>query len=158
MAGAMRFSTNALADLASRIASAADRALALELEAFARVREACVAEGERLRGFGAAVAEIDVARVEELPPGTVKIVHAGEISVGVYNLGGRYCAIEDRCSHDDGPLAEGELDAAACTVECPRHGSRFDLKTGKPLTLPAYAPVDTFPVVVHDDVIKLDVD
>ena len=61
MAGAMRFSTSALADLASRIASAADRALALELEAFERLRQACVAEGERLRGFGAALAEIDVA-------------------------------------------------------------------------------------------------
>ena len=61
MAGAMRFSTNALADLESRIASAADRALALELEAFERLRQACVAEGERLRGFGAALAEIDVA-------------------------------------------------------------------------------------------------
>ena len=57
----MRFTTNALADLASRIASAADRALALELEAFERLRQACVAEGERLRGFGAALAEIDVA-------------------------------------------------------------------------------------------------
>src|SRR6202021_437397 len=61
MAGAMRFSTHALADLASRIASAADRALALELEAFERLRQACAAEGERLRGFGAALAEIDVA-------------------------------------------------------------------------------------------------
>ena len=61
MAGAMRFTTNALADLESRIASAADRALALELEAFERLRQACVAEGERLRGFGAALAEIDVA-------------------------------------------------------------------------------------------------
>jgi DNA mismatch repair protein MutS len=61
MAGAMRFTTNALADLESRIASAADRALALELETFDRLRRACLAEGERLRGFGAALAEIDVA-------------------------------------------------------------------------------------------------
>jgi DNA mismatch repair protein MutS len=61
MAGAMRFTTNALIDLEARIASAADRALALELEAFERLREACLAEGERLRGFGAALAEIDVA-------------------------------------------------------------------------------------------------
>ncbi len=45
-----------------------------------------------------------------------------------------------------------------CTIECPRHGSRFDLKTGKPMTLPAYVPVDTFPVVVDDNVIKLEVD
>ena len=61
MAGAMRFTTNALTDLEARIASAADRALALELEAFERLRQSCLAEGERLRGFGAALAEIDVA-------------------------------------------------------------------------------------------------
>ena len=61
MAGAMRFTTNALVDLEARIASAADRALALELDAFERLRQACLAEGERLRGFGAALAEIDVA-------------------------------------------------------------------------------------------------
>jgi DNA mismatch repair protein MutS len=61
MAGAMRFTTNALIDLEARIASAADRALALELEAFERLRQACLAEGERLRGFGAALAEVDVA-------------------------------------------------------------------------------------------------
>jgi len=61
MAGAMRFTTNALVDLEARIASAADRALALELEAFDRLRHACLAEGERLRGFGAALAEIDLA-------------------------------------------------------------------------------------------------
>ena len=61
MAGAMRFTTNALVDLEARIASAADRALALELEAFERLRRACLAAGDRLRGFGAALAEIDVA-------------------------------------------------------------------------------------------------
>ena len=61
MAGAMRFTTNALVDLEARIASAADRALALELDAFERLRQACLAESERLRGFGAALAEIDVA-------------------------------------------------------------------------------------------------
>jgi DNA mismatch repair protein MutS len=61
MAGAMRFTTNALTDLEQSIASAADRALALELGAFERLRQACVAQGERLRGFGAALAEIDVA-------------------------------------------------------------------------------------------------
>ena len=55
-------------------------------------------------------------------------------------------------------LAEGELDSEACTVECPRHGSRFDLRTGKPLTLPAYVPIDTFPVLVEDGVIRVEVD
>jgi len=55
-------------------------------------------------------------------------------------------------------LAEGEFDEGACTVECPRHGSLFDVRTGTPKTLPAYVPVETYPVVVEDDVIKLEVD
>jgi 3-phenylpropionate/trans-cinnamate dioxygenase ferredoxin subunit len=67
-------------------------------------------------------------------------------------------AIEDRCSHDNGPLAEGEFDEGECTVECPRHGSLFDLRTGRPLTLPAYQPVETFEVRVDDGMIKLEVE
>lgn len=102
--------------------------------------------------------KIHVAPLDEFGPGSSKIVTLGWTSIGVYNCNGKLLAIEDRCSHDDGPLAEGELDAESCTVECPRHGSRFDLRTGKPLTLPAYAPVDVFPVVVDGDVIKLEVD
>lgn len=101
---------------------------------------------------------ITVCPVVDLPPGAMRLVEWEDVEIGVFNCGGTYYAIEDRCSHDDGPLAEGELNEADCTVECPRHGSRFDLKTGKPLTLPAYAPVDTFPVVVDRDVIKLEVD
>jgi nitrite reductase/ring-hydroxylating ferredoxin subunit len=56
------------------------------------------------------LAELTVGPVEELPPGEVKIVRAGELTIGVYNLNGDYYAIEDRCSHDDGPLAEGDFD------------------------------------------------
>ena len=78
------------------------------------------------------MAEIEVCPVEELPPGEVKIVHVGELALGVYNLNGEFYAIEDRCSHDDGPLAEGEFDPERQTVECPRHGSLFDLATGRP--------------------------
>jgi 3-phenylpropionate/trans-cinnamate dioxygenase ferredoxin component len=95
------------------------------------------------------LAEIDVCSVEDLPPGTVKIVHAGEIAVGVYNLGGRYCALEDRCSHDDGPLCEGEFDADEGYAVCPRHGAHIDICTGRPLTLPAVLPVETFRVRVE---------
>ena len=102
--------------------------------------------------------EITVCPLDELPPGEVKIVHAGEISVGVYNLAGELYALEDRCSHDDGPLEDGPVDAARCTVECPRHGSLFDLRTGRPITLPAYVPVETFPVRIEDDLIKLEID
>jgi 3-phenylpropionate/trans-cinnamate dioxygenase ferredoxin subunit len=101
---------------------------------------------------------IDVCTVSELPPGERKLVEWEDLEIGVFNCGGEYFAIEDRCSHDDGPLAHGELDDERCTVECPRHGSLFDLRTGKPKTLPAYVPVDTFPVHVDDDTIRLEVE
>ncbi|HWV87495.1 MAG TPA: Rieske 2Fe-2S domain-containing protein [Capillimicrobium sp.] len=101
---------------------------------------------------------LDVCPVEELPPGARKIVTWEDLEIGVFNCNGELLAIEDRCSHDDGPLAEGELDVEKCTVECPRHGSLFDLRSGRPLTLPAYVPVDTFPVLVEDGLIKLEVD
>jgi 3-phenylpropionate/trans-cinnamate dioxygenase ferredoxin subunit len=101
---------------------------------------------------------VDVCRVEELPPGARKIVTWEDLEIGVFNCAGELLAIEDRCSHDDGPLAEGLFDEAACTLECPRHGSLFDLHTGRPKTLPAYVPVDTFPVRVADGMIKLEVD
>jgi 3-phenylpropionate/trans-cinnamate dioxygenase ferredoxin component len=101
---------------------------------------------------------INVCTVSELPPGERKLVEWEDLEIGVFNCNGEYFAIEDRCSHDDGPLAEGEFDTATCTVECPRHGSLFDLRSGKPKTLPAYEPVDTFPVRVEDDTVKLEVE
>jgi 3-phenylpropionate/trans-cinnamate dioxygenase ferredoxin component len=103
------------------------------------------------------MAEVTICPVEELPPGAMKLVHAGEISVGVYNVEGDYFAIEDRCSHDDGPLVEGDWEPDEAVVICPRHGSRFDIRTGRALTLPAYLPVDTFAVRVDDGLIKVDV-
>jgi 3-phenylpropionate/trans-cinnamate dioxygenase ferredoxin subunit len=101
---------------------------------------------------------IDVCPLSELPPGAMVRVEWEDLEIGVVNCAGELYAIEDRCSHDDGVLLEGELDQARCTIECPRHGSLFDLRTGKPLTLPAYVPVDTFPVRVEDDMIKLEVE
>jgi 3-phenylpropionate/trans-cinnamate dioxygenase ferredoxin component len=101
---------------------------------------------------------IAVCPLSELPPGTMRLVEHDGIKIGVFNCDGTLYAIEDRCSHDDGPLAEGEFDAATCTVECPRHGSLFDLATGRPKTLPAYAPVQTFTTAVVDDTITLEVD
>lgn len=101
---------------------------------------------------------ITVCPLAELPPGSKRVVEWEDLEIGVFNCAGAIYAIEDRCSHDDGPLVEGRLDEAACTIECPRHGARFDLRTGRPLTLPAYVAVDTYPVVIDDDVIKLEVD
>jgi 3-phenylpropionate/trans-cinnamate dioxygenase ferredoxin subunit len=103
------------------------------------------------------VPEVDVCPLDELPPGTVKLVAAGGLEIGVYNCGGEYFAIEDRCSHDDGPLCEGDWDDEECRVVCPRHGSQFDLRSGQPLTLPAWEPVDTFPVRVVDGVVRVEV-
>jgi 3-phenylpropionate/trans-cinnamate dioxygenase ferredoxin subunit len=97
----------------------------------------------------------EVCPVDELPPGSMKIVPAGTTLVGVYNCGGEYFAVEDRCSHDDGPLCEGDFEPLEAVVICPRHGSRFDIRTGRPLTLPAYIPVDTFEVRVEDGVVRV---
>lgn len=101
--------------------------------------------------------ELEVAPIDELPDGTMRLVPAGSRLVGVYNCGGTYHAIEDRCSHDDGPLCEGEWEPEACVVVCPRHGSRFDLETGIPMTLPAFERVETFPVHVRDGMVVVQV-
>ncbi len=101
---------------------------------------------------------LTVCALDELPEGAARIVAADGRKIGVFHAAdGELYAIEDRCSHDDGPLAEGEFDPAACTVECPRHGSLFDLKTGRPRTLPAFAPVDVFETRVEDGNVKLEV-
>ena len=97
------------------------------------------------------MAEIEVAPASELPPGTMRLVPAGPLTVGVYNCNGGYYAIEDRCSHDDGPLCEGDWEPEACVVVCPRHGSRFDLESGIPMSLPAFEAVPIYPVSVRED-------
>jgi 3-phenylpropionate/trans-cinnamate dioxygenase ferredoxin subunit len=101
---------------------------------------------------------IEVCPIDELPPGGFKIFQWEDLDIGVVNCAGKLFAIEDRCSHDDGPLAEGLLDQERCKVECPRHGSLFDLATGKPETLPAYEPVDVFPVEVVDGMVVVEVE
>jgi 3-phenylpropionate/trans-cinnamate dioxygenase ferredoxin subunit len=102
-------------------------------------------------------AKIDVAPLAEFGPGAAKIVSVGWTSIGVYNCNGELYALEDRCSHDDGPLCEGDWDEDTCRVVCPRHGSAFDLRTGRPLSLPAYEPVSTYPVTVEDGIVKVEV-
>ena len=94
---------------------------------------------------------VDVCPADELPAGSMRLVARGPYDqVGVYNCDGEYRAIEDRCSHDDGPLCEGDWDEDLCRVICPRHGSAFDLASGTPRSLPATEPVATYPVRVVD--------
>jgi len=127
MAGAMRFTTSALIDLEARIASAADRALTLELEAFARLRQAGLAEGERLRGFGAALAEIDVAAaLAELAvkrDWTRPLVDASlEFSIE----GGRHPVVEAALRKAGEPFVANDCDLTGAAEE----GGRIAIVTG----------------------------
>ena len=92
---------------------------------------------------------IRVAGRAELPPGGKKLVDLEGRAIAVFNVEGRYYAIDDVCTHDGGPLAEGDLDGAE--IRCPRHGARFDVRTGKALCFPAIEPVDTHAVEVRGD-------
>jgi 3-phenylpropionate/trans-cinnamate dioxygenase ferredoxin component len=101
---------------------------------------------------------LDVCPLDDLPPGAMRLLTWEDLEIAVVNCAGTIYAIEDRCSHDDGPLVEGELHEADCTIECPRHGSLFDLRTGVPKTLPAYEPIETFPVSVDDGIVRVEVE
>ena len=101
---------------------------------------------------------VDVCAVGELPQDSGRVVRTASLDIGVYNLAGELYAVEDRCSHDDGPLAEGELDAEVGVAVCPRHGARIDIRSGRPLTLPAVLPVATFPVLVEDGRVVVELD
>ena len=96
---------------------------------------------------------VKVAQAAEIPEGRVKTVLAKGQRLALAHLaGGAYHAIEDRCTHDNGPLGAGEL--VEYLVECPRHGARFNVKNGQPVTLPAVIPVKSFQVkVVGNDVL-----
>jgi 3-phenylpropionate/trans-cinnamate dioxygenase ferredoxin subunit len=94
---------------------------------------------------------VTVAKVGEIPEGGVKVVRVGDQPVAVFYLDGGYFALDDLCTHDGGPLAEGHLEGDV--IECPRHGARFNVKTGAALCLPATAPVPTYDVrVVGNDI------
>ena len=91
---------------------------------------------------------VDVAAVDEVGDGEVKTFQVGSHRVAVARAIGKLYAVEDLCSHDDGPLGDGVLDEFA--VECPRHGARFDIRTGAVVAMPAAAPIEAFPVMEKD--------
>ncbi len=99
---------------------------------------------------------VKVATTSDIEPGTVKVCEAGGKQIAVCNVDGTFYAIDDVCTHDNGPLDQGEL--MGDQIECPRHGALFDVKTGKALTLPAVQPVQSYAVQVDGDDIKVEVD
>ncbi len=96
---------------------------------------------------------VDVAPLEELDPGTFRVVEIEDTTVAVFNIDGELYAIEDVCTHDYGQLTGGSIEGNE--IVCPRHGAHFDIKTGEALSPPAYEPVETFPVRVEDGVVQV---
>ncbi len=95
---------------------------------------------------------VKVGRADAIGPGQKQIFEVDGVMVVVVNLDGEYFCVEDVCTHDGGPLGEGQLDG--CQLICPRYGARFDVRTGDALTLPAFEPVPTYQVkVVNGDLL-----
>lgn len=99
---------------------------------------------------------VHAANPGEIAPGGKKLLDVAGRAVALFHVDGAYYAIDDVCTHDGGPLAEGEL--LGCEVMCPRHGARFDVRTGKALCMPAFESVSTHEVRVDEDGIHIAVD
>jgi 3-phenylpropionate/trans-cinnamate dioxygenase ferredoxin subunit len=102
---------------------------------------------------------IDIAPAAEFGPGEARLVETDDARIAVFNLDGDYFAMEDVCSHDSSPLLGCGLAPADLVdgdrIMCPRHGARFCIRTGEALTPPAYEPVATFPVRIHNGIVQL---
>ena len=96
---------------------------------------------------------IQVIEAAEIQPGERIVVEIDEIPIAIFNVSGKYYAIGDICTHDDGPLAEGELNEFQ--IICPRHGARFDIRNGKALTLPAVIATPWYPVRTADGMLEI---
>lgn len=99
---------------------------------------------------------VKVATTTEIGPGQKKLVQVDGQAVAIFNLEGEYYAVQDVCTHDGGPLAEGDVFGEE--IECPRHGARFNVKTGDVTRMPACEPVETYPVKVEGEDILVDLD
>jgi 3-phenylpropionate/trans-cinnamate dioxygenase ferredoxin subunit len=96
-----------------------------------------------------------VISMDDLIPGERIFIDVDDMAVVIFNIAGDVYAIEDRCTHDDGPLGEGELEGFE--IICPRHGARFDVRDGQALTLPAVEPTRYFPTRIVDNQIEIGV-
>ena len=93
---------------------------------------------------------IKVATRDEVPVGGSKLVEVDDVRIALFNLDGEFYAIEDMCTHDGGPLVEGEV-VNGCQVQCPRHGARFDSRTGAAVSFPAFTATNIFEVRIEGD-------
>ncbi|MPZ49354.1 MAG: Rieske 2Fe-2S domain-containing protein [Dehalococcoidia bacterium] len=96
-----------------------------------------------------------VATRSDVSEGEVRVFSADGVGIALANVGGEFYALADVCTHDGGPLGEGALWGE--DIECPRHGARFDVKTGRVRALPAVLPVRTYPVQLNGDEVLVDV-
>ena len=92
---------------------------------------------------------VKVAHIDDISPGERLWYDFNDETVVIFNVDGEYHCIADVCTHDGGPLEDGELDGYE--VECPRHGARFDVRSGKALTFPAVVGVPTYELKIEDD-------
>ncbi len=99
---------------------------------------------------------VKAAKLSDVSPGRVTVVQIGDEDVALCNVDGKVYAIANVCTHDDGPLGAGYL--LGDEIECPRHGARFNVRTGAVRTLPAIIPIPTFEVKIEGDDILVDVD
>jgi len=97
-----------------------------------------------------------VASVADIPSERVAVFQVGDHDVAVCNVNGEFFAIDDLCTHDGGALDQGELEGDE--IECPRHGARFDVRTGAAVQLPAFAAVETHAVRVEGDALQVGVE
>ena len=96
---------------------------------------------------------LTVARVGEIAAGSVKVARIEDTAIAIFRVGDDYFAMDDACSHDSGPLAEGFIEGEE--IECPRHGARFNVRTGEALCLPATGAVSTYAVRIVGDEIQV---
>lgn len=96
---------------------------------------------------------VEIGPVGELPPGERLFVDIEGKSIVIFNIAGGLFSIADVCSHDDGPVGEGDL--REYSISCPRHGAEFDVRTGKVLKMPAVIDIPAYPVRVRDGTIEL---
>jgi len=96
---------------------------------------------------------IPVGSVEELQDGERLFIEIDEKPIVILNVDGQFYAIADVCSHDDGPVGEGSLEGFE--IICPRHGARFDIRTGKVLALPAFVDIPAYPIRLVGDQIEI---